>query len=95
MQVAVEVSYYPLTPDYVAPIVAFIQDLKATEGLRIATNQMSTQIAGEYDLVMNSLQAAMKKCLSDGPKASMVLKILKPRLSRGLWFIPAASDQKL
>ena len=65
MQVAVEISYYPLTPDYVAPIVAFIQDLKKTEGLKIATNQMSTQIAGEYDLVMSSLQAAMKKCLTD------------------------------
>ena len=83
MQVAVEISYYPLTPDYVAPIVAFIQDLKKTEGLKIATNQMSTQIAGDYDLVMNSLQAAMKKCLADGPKASMVLKILNVEIEPG------------
>ncbi|MEM7575137.1 MAG: hypothetical protein AAF433_19685 [Bacteroidota bacterium] len=83
MQVAVEISYYPLTPEYERPIITFIQDLKQTEGLRIATNQLSTHIAGEYDLVMNSLQAAMKRCMADGPKGSFVLKVLNVEIEPG------------
>lgn len=83
MQVAVEISYYPLTPDYEGPIIAFIQDLKQTEGLRIATNQLSTHIAGEYDLVMNSLQTAMKHGLIEGPKGAFVLKVLNVEIEPG------------
>ncbi len=83
MQVAVEISYYTLTPDYEKPILDFIRQLRSVVGIEVATNQLSTQVAGDYDLVMNSLQAAMKACLAEGPVANFVLKVLNVEIKPG------------
>ncbi len=83
MQVAIEISYYPLAADYTASILAFIRELKAEERLVVATNELSTQISGEYDLAMQSVQAAIKNSLASGPTAAFVLKILNVAITPG------------
>lgn len=83
MQTAVDISYYPLTEDYEAPIIQFIQNLKKYPGLKVATNQLTTQVSGEYDVVMTAVQAAMKSSLTKGPKASFVLKVLNVEIEPG------------
>ncbi len=83
MQTAVDISYYPLTEDYEPPIIDFIQNLKKHPGLKVATNQLTTQVSGEYDLVMTAIQAEMKRSLSEGPKASFVLKVLNVEIEPG------------
>lgn len=83
MKVAVEISYYPLQPDYEAPILAFIRRLRAQEGITVFTNQLSTQLSGDYDLVMDTLQAAMKESLANGPTASFVIKVLNADIEPG------------
>ena len=52
MQVACDISLYPLDPDFVPPIKNVIERLNRHAGLDISTNAMSTQIFGEYDAVM-------------------------------------------
>lgn len=83
MQVAVDLSYYPLTADYEPPIKDFIRGLKQHAGLTVATNPLTTQVSGEYDLVMNAIQAEIKKSLKNGPVASFVLKVLNVDIEPG------------
>ncbi|TLU65282.1 hypothetical protein FE810_08280 [Thalassotalea litorea] len=62
MQVSIEISLYPLAEEtYKDQIWGFIDHLNATEGLRVVTNGMSTQVFGEYDLATSTVMAEIKK----------------------------------
>ena len=76
MQVAVDISLYPLNGDYVPPIKDFIERLNTHAGLTVATNAMSTQVRGEYGAVMAALQAEMQSTLAGPDRAVFVLKVL-------------------
>ena len=56
MRTAVEISLYPLDADYVPPIKDFIERLNAYPNLDVVTNAMSTQVAGEHELVFSALE---------------------------------------
>lgn len=83
MQVAVDISYYPLTDNYEPSIKEFIRQLKQHPGLTVATNPLTTQISGDYDVVMNAIQAEIKRSLLNGPVASFVLKVLNVDIEPG------------
>jgi len=76
MDIAVEISMYPLTETYLAPIQHFIDALRANEHLQVATNTMSTQVYGEYDAVWAALHKAMRESMEAGPRAVFVTKFL-------------------
>ncbi|MEL7249993.1 MAG: thiamine-binding protein [Bacteroidota bacterium] len=83
MQVAVEISMYPLTEQFEPPIIRFIQQLKEEAGIQVYTNELSTQVAGEYDLVMDTVQAAIKASFGGSQKCSFVLKVLNIEMQPG------------
>ena len=58
MRITAELSLYPLAPDFVGHITDFIVELRRQPGLEIVTNQMSTQVRGEFDAVL----AAVGRC---------------------------------
>lgn len=60
MKISVELSLYPLQEGYKNPIKSFIKALQQCEGLEVSPNRMSTQVFGEYDLVMESIQSCLK-----------------------------------
>jgi uncharacterized protein YqgV (UPF0045/DUF77 family) len=74
MLTSVEISYYPLTNNYLVPIENFLKALRSYDNIKIITNGMSTQIFGEYDVVMNILTNEIKKSFSQ-PDSLFVLKI--------------------
>ena len=76
MQVAVDISLYPLDTDLIPPILNVIERLKSHSQLYVDTNAMSTQIRGDYDAVMAVLSAEMRTTFEDLPKAVFVIKIL-------------------
>lgn len=76
MKIAVEISLYPLNQQYEAPILDFIRRLNQQAGLKVHTNNMSTQIEGEYDLVMEVLQKELKESMEKDGVTISVLKIL-------------------
>ena len=76
MQVAVDISLYPLDSDIIPPILDVIDRLKGSPALDVVTNPMSTQIRGEYDDVMTMLARELKTTFDDLPKAVFVIKIL-------------------
>jgi uncharacterized protein YqgV (UPF0045/DUF77 family) len=76
MNVAVDISLYPLREDLVPPILDVIRRLNAYDDLYVDTNSMSTQIRGEYDEVMAAITAEFKNTFEQLPKAVFVMKIL-------------------
>jgi uncharacterized protein YqgV (UPF0045/DUF77 family) len=86
MHVSVDLSMYPLNEDYKPSIINFVKRLRATEGLQVDTNGMSTQVYGEYDLVMNTLQQEIKAVFSGPDKVSIVMKAVNDDLSGPIGF---------
>lgn len=80
MTVSVEVSVYPLTENYKPTVKAFIKLLSENENLQIKVNGISTQIFGQLNEVMPSLEKAIRSCF-ETQKASVVIKFLGTDLS--------------
>ncbi len=80
MNITVEISMYPLDADYKPPIKAFVRRLREHTGLETRTNQMSTQVRGEFDAVMGAVNACMKQSMADNDKVVFVIKCLNADL---------------
>lgn len=76
MKISVEISMYPLDADYGTPILKFISRLRQNENIRVQTNSMSTQIFGEYEEVMGTLNREMKNTFEENETVSMVMKVV-------------------
>lgn len=76
MQITVEISKYPLKEEYVKPIKSFIDRLITTPGITVKTNDLSTQIAGDYDVVMDLLKVEIRKSYEQFGKSIFVMKVL-------------------
>ena len=84
MKLAVEISLYPLKDGYIPNIQGFIDLLNQHKDLFVKTNNMSTQICGEYDAVMNVLTHSMKATFQQEFKAVFVCKFLNSDITAGL-----------
>lgn len=76
MQLSVEISKYPLADDYITPIKGFIEQLNTYPDLKVLTNTMSTQVFGDYDEVMQALQACIKWSFEHYGKVVFVCKFI-------------------
>ena len=79
MKTSVEISYYPLDQEYIPPIKDFIARMNQYEGLVARTNGMSTQVFGEYDILMSALTQEIKKSF-ENPHSVFVMKIINADL---------------
>jgi len=76
MKIAVDISLYPLDADFLRPIRDVIARLNEHDGLEVVTNPMSTQIRGDYDVVMAAVTREVKATFAGVPKAVFAIKIL-------------------
>ncbi len=76
MQVAVDISLYPLDAEFVTPIKNVIARLEACAGIEVEKNRMSTQLRGEFDIVMAILTRELRTTFEAVPKAVFAIKIL-------------------
>lgn len=81
MKISVEISYYPLNEQYKAPIKAFIATLNENKNLVVRTNTMATQVFGEFDEVMGSIQYCMKQAF-ELPHSVFVMKVINADLEK-------------
>lgn len=81
MKLSVEISKYPLHQDYIPFIKDFIDRLNQYPELTVITNTLSTQIFGDYDLVMQVLNNEIKASYQQFGKAVFVCKFLTGDLS--------------
>jgi uncharacterized protein YqgV (UPF0045/DUF77 family) len=78
MDIAVELSLYPLNAQYIPPIKDFIDRLNADARLKVVTNSLSTQVFGPYDVVFDALTRELRVTFENNDKAVFVMKVLGP-----------------
>ncbi len=79
MKASIEISYYPLQPEFVTPILDFIKRLRAHKTIESVTNGMSTQVFGEFNTVMEILTREIEKSF-ELPHSVFILKIVNADL---------------
>ena len=80
MQITVEISYYPLKEAYGSEVLDFIAALRKGSGVEIKTNNLSTQLRGEFEETMKCIHDALEVGLSKDFKAGVVIKIFNDGL---------------
>ncbi len=75
MKVAVDISLYPLDADFIPPIKDVIDRLNTHEDLEVWTNAMSTQVVGDFDIVMDALKQEIGTTFDRIPKGVFVMKM--------------------
>jgi uncharacterized protein YqgV (UPF0045/DUF77 family) len=76
MKISAEITLMPLKDDYIPVIKEFIKSLRNLN-LEILENPLSTQIFGEYDVLMNILISKIKIIFSQENSIMINLKIVK------------------
>lgn len=76
MQIAIDISLYPLDENFIPPIKDLIARLKEHANLEIEENRMSTQIRGDFDVVMPILNNEIRATFEAVPKCVFAMKIL-------------------
>lgn len=79
MKTSVDISYYPLQPEFVTPILDFIKRLNEYDNIEAVTNGMSTQVFGEYFSVMEAITKEIHKSF-EVPHSVFVLKVINADL---------------
>lgn len=83
MVITVEVSMYPLDRHYGTHIIRFIHELRECPGIEVVTNQMSTQLSGEFAAVMAALQTCMRGVMEADQHVVFVAKYVNLDLDIG------------
>jgi uncharacterized protein YqgV (UPF0045/DUF77 family) len=79
MDIAVEISMYPLDAQYIPPIKDFIDRLNAGgSSIKVVTNSLSTQVFGRYDEVLGALTRELRATFESNDKAVFVMKVIGP-----------------
>jgi uncharacterized protein YqgV (UPF0045/DUF77 family) len=81
MKLSVEISKYPLKDEYIPSIQDFIDRLNKHVDLQVITNTMSTQIFGDYDLVMDILKTEIRQSYEKFGRAIFICKFVEGDLS--------------
>ena len=76
MRISVDISLYPLTEDYVEPILAFIAQLESNPKLIVKRNSLSTQVFGEYRDVMDMLDKEIEVVFHELPHSVFAMKFI-------------------
>jgi uncharacterized protein YqgV (UPF0045/DUF77 family) len=76
MNISVELTFSPLQDDFEQHIIRLIKNLRAS-GLRVFENALSTQVYGNYDEVMQVLNAEIKQAFELMDNGLMYMKIVK------------------
>jgi len=76
MQISVDISLYPLKKGYEQPILGFIAALEKEPNVDIVRNELSTQIHGDYAIIMTLLHEEIYAVFKELPDSVFVLKIV-------------------
>jgi len=76
MRISVDISLYPLTEDYVEPILTFIAQLESNSKIIVKRNSLSTQIFGEYRDVMDMLDKEIEVVFNQLPHSVFAMKFI-------------------
>lgn len=81
MIATIEISMYSLCDGYDKKVIDFIQRVKQHPGIRVEVNGLSTQLFGEYEMLMDVLKKEMRTDFENG-KAVFLLKLAGSELTK-------------
>jgi uncharacterized protein YqgV (UPF0045/DUF77 family) len=64
MKIVADLSLYPLKDGPVPEIIRFIRDIREQDGIEIVTNQLSTQLRGEFEAVTGAINRCMRAVMA-------------------------------
>lgn len=76
MKISVELTLTPLQDDFEPPIINFIRKLRDS-GLTVLENPLSTQVYGEYGMVMEILHKEIRVAFESTENTVLQMKIVK------------------
>lgn len=76
MQISVDISMYPLQKEFEAPILAFIAELEKEQSIEVVRNELSTQVHGDYTVIMALLEKEMFSVFTEIPDSIFVMKFV-------------------
>jgi uncharacterized protein YqgV (UPF0045/DUF77 family) len=76
MQISVDISLYPLQGEYLEPIQKFIAMLKEQPNIDVVCNELSTQIHGDYDVIMDLLKKEIYDVFEQMPHSVIAMKLI-------------------
>ena len=76
MKISIEISLYPLNENFTSSIDNFISCLKMYDSIEVRTNNMSTQLFGDFDDLIKILKIEMKKTFKNQTNSVFNLKIV-------------------
>lgn len=76
MNIVADMSLYPLKDAPIPDIIEFIKDLRECSGIEIVTNQLTTQISGDFDAVTTAINVCMRKTMQASNTIVLVVKYL-------------------
>ena len=76
MKIVADMSLYPLRDGPIPVIIDFIRDLRDQTGVEIVTNQLGTQLRGEFEAVTGAINHCMRKAMAAPNTVVLVVKYL-------------------
>jgi len=76
VKIVADMSLYPLRDGPVPFIIDFIKELRGQAGLEIFTNQLGTQLRGEFEVVTGAINHCMRKAMEAPNTVVLVVKYL-------------------
>jgi len=76
MKISVDISMYPLQEAFEKPILAFISSLEGIDKVEVVRTELSTQIHGDYKIIMSLLEKEMFSVFTEIPHSIFVLKFV-------------------
>lgn len=76
MKIVADMSLYPLRDGPIPTIIEFIEALQQRDDIEIVSNQLSSQIRGEYEAVTGAINDCMKKAMLASNTVVLVVKYL-------------------
>jgi uncharacterized protein YqgV (UPF0045/DUF77 family) len=83
MKASVDISLYPLADEYIPVIKEFIERVQRYPEVAVVRNDLSTQLYGNYELIMDLLKVEVRLSWEKYGKSIFVIKLLGDDL-RGL-----------
>ena len=83
MKASVDISLYPLADEYIPAIKEFIERVQQYPQIAVVRNDLSTQLYGDIDQIMDLLKIEVKLSWEKYGKGIFVIKLLRDDL-RGL-----------
>ena len=76
MKIVADMSLYPLKDGPIPNIIEFIRELQVQDGIEIVTNQLGTQLSGEFEAVTGAINHCMRMAMAAPNTVVLVVKYL-------------------